>query len=417
MSAVAPAVPTAPSERVAILDIVRGVALLGIFIMNLPWFGQSGFAGADGSHLWPDPLNRTAEVLRDALFAGKFNSMFSLLFGIGFTIQLQRLQDRQPDRATLIYCRRLLALLAFGLIHACVFWVGDILHVYALLGFMLLALRRVSDRTLVIIIVASLLYPLVIGPLRMIFMTPDLVARLVADAKVLEAADNLAFGSGTFVDTARQSTAVMLYGYTDPLMLTYQPGNVFPFVTTMLLGLLIGRHRWYLDLEQCRATVVRLQRWALGIGLVSAAVLGIGGLYVTPFEPGVLRIVVGLAFGICRLGLMAFYVLTIVRMAMAPSGRAWLEPFAIVGRMPLTNYLFQTALGIALFYGWAFGQWGRIGPAAELLIAPLLFFAVQAPLTILWLRRFEQGPMEHLWRVLTYGRRPATRALARTRPV
>ena len=88
--------PVRASERIPTLDIVRGFALLGILIMNMPGFAASFFAEADGSHLWAGALDQRAEQIRDMLFSGKFNSMFSLLFGIGFTIQLKRMLARDP---------------------------------------------------------------------------------------------------------------------------------------------------------------------------------------------------------------------------------------------------------------------------------------------------------------------------------
>src|SRR5512137_2466024 len=126
-----------PSQRLPVLDVVRGFALLGILIMNMPGFGASFFAEADGSFLWTHPVDRAAEQLREMLFSGKFNSMFSLLFGIGFTIQFARMEQADPGHATALYLRRLGVLFSFGVIHACVFWPGDILHTYALLGFVL----------------------------------------------------------------------------------------------------------------------------------------------------------------------------------------------------------------------------------------------------------------------------------------
>src|SRR4051812_25829866 len=95
--------PVTASERIPTLDIVRGFALLGIFIMNMPGFSTSFFAEADGSRLWEDPVNKYAEIIRNMLFAGKFNSMFSLLFGIGFTIQLGRMMARDPTHGTTLY--------------------------------------------------------------------------------------------------------------------------------------------------------------------------------------------------------------------------------------------------------------------------------------------------------------------------
>src|SRR5262245_50663341 len=116
--------PVAPRERILTIDIIRGFALLGILVMNIPGFSASFYSGADGSDPWPAWWDQAALYTRDVLFDGKFNSMFSFLFAIGFTIQLERLNQRAPERATWIYSRRLIILFAFGAIHACVFWPG-----------------------------------------------------------------------------------------------------------------------------------------------------------------------------------------------------------------------------------------------------------------------------------------------------
>ena len=115
------ATPLPVAERLPLLDILRGFALMGILIMNMPGFSTSMFAEADGSHLWTGRVGQLAEQVRDALFSGKFNSMFSLLFGIGFTLQYARMQERDPAHASRLYLRRLGALFAFGVIHAVVF--------------------------------------------------------------------------------------------------------------------------------------------------------------------------------------------------------------------------------------------------------------------------------------------------------
>src|SRR6478672_1863260 len=106
------------AERLPTLDILRGFALMGILIMNMPAFNSSFFSEADGSHIWTSRIDHVAEWLRVALFSGKFNSMFSLLFGIGFTIQFTRMQARDPARGIQIYMRRLLVLALLGVLHA-----------------------------------------------------------------------------------------------------------------------------------------------------------------------------------------------------------------------------------------------------------------------------------------------------------
>ena len=167
--------PVQASERIPTLDIVRGFALLGILIMNMPGFSASFYAEADGSHLWPGMLDQRAEQLRDMLFSGKFNSMFSLLFGIGFTIQLGRMLARDPDHGAALYVRRLLVLMAFAVVH-CVLWTGDVLHIYVVLGFLLLVFRGVSNRAVVATIVALICYPAVSGVVRLLVMSAGAVA-------------------------------------------------------------------------------------------------------------------------------------------------------------------------------------------------------------------------------------------------
>ena len=402
-----PAGPVRGTERIVTLDIVRGFALLGILIMNMPGFSTSLFAGADGAYLWPDPLNRYAEQLRNMLFSGKFNSMFSLLFGIGFTLQLGRMEARDPAHATTTYVRRLLALAAFALVHVGVFWTGDVLHIYVVLGFGLLLLRRASNRLVCGLIVATLLFPIVSGLLRLWLMSPDIVAARLAEAKVWEASNNLAYGHGSFWAAAHEHAREVLFFYNNRWSLWGTSSFYVQMTTTMLIGFLIGRNGWVQRIPQLLPQVRRLQWWALGIGLTCALVFGLVGMYTRAPGPSPLKILVGSTYVLARLGLMMFYVLSIVRLAQLPLWQRRFAPMAAAGRMPLTNYLMQTLICTTLFYGWGFGLWGQVGPAAELLLALAIFFGVQVPLSMLWLRHFETGPLESLWRLLTYGRRPA----------
>jgi uncharacterized protein len=399
--------PLPVNERIATIDIVRGFALLGILIMNMPGFTNSFFVEADGSHLWTSPLDLGAEMARDMLFSGKFNSMFSLLFGIGFTIQLGRLTEREPGRAVAIYIRRLLVLMGFGLLHAMVFWTGDVLHIYAVLGFLLLFLRNVPDRFIVGMIVACLIYPAASGAIRLVVVTPEMVAHMVAGAQAFEASNNLAYGHGSFVSAAREHVREFLYFYSDPLTLWGTLGFYVQMTTTMLIGFLVGRNGWIRRIPELMPTIRRLQWWALGIGIVCALVFGIlGELHRVP-GPSPIKIVISIAYVLCRLAMMIFYVLTITRLAQIPIWQRRFAPIAATGRMPLTNYLMQTLIATALFYGWGFGLWGSVGPAAGLVLAFGIYLVIQVPLSVWWLRRFSYGPLEWLWRLATYGHRPA----------
>ena len=174
-------------QRLPVLDILRGFALMGILIMNMPGFSSSFFSEADGSHLWTSRADQLAEQLRNMLFSGKFNSMFSLLFGIGFTIQYSRMQEQDPQHADAMYLKRLLVLAGLGILHACVFWPGDVLHTYAILGIVtLFGLKRVSDRGIVIAIGLCLLYPAVSGLVRLQLITKEITAARVKISQAFE---------------------------------------------------------------------------------------------------------------------------------------------------------------------------------------------------------------------------------------
>ena len=404
------AAPIPANERIEVLDTIRGFALLGIFIMNMPAFNTSLFLGFDEA-MWPHWWDRGTETLRDVIFSGKFNSMFSMLFAIGFTIQLGRLQAREPARATRIYLRRLFWLFVFGVVHACVFWAGDVLHMYALLGLLLLAIHRLPDRAIVALIVICLSYPTILGTIRIATATPEDMQTIIAVTQQAITADNAAFGHGNFLDTVRRSTAAMVIFYEYPMRLGLFAGYV-QFLTTVLLGLLLGRHRFFQNVAAQLPLIRRVQWWALGIGLVCGSAFVVWrSMSANPMEPSVWRILAMTGYVVGRVSIMIFYVATIVRAVCNERWRRILAPVTLAGRMPLSNYLLQTLIGVTLFYHWGFGLWNKVGPALDLLLAVAIFFLIQVPLTHWWLNRFERGPMEHLWRVLTYGRdalQPAT---------
>ena len=239
------ATPVSADERIDTLDAIRGFALVGIFIMNMPYFNTSFFAGADGTHLWPQWWDRSAETFRDVVFSGKFNSMFSMLFAIGFTIQLDRLFTREPGQAVGIYLRRIFWLFVFGVIHACVLWPGDILHMYALFGLLLLVIRKLPERVLIGIIVLCFLYPSIAGIVRMQTMDPDDVQRMVTMAQQWVAIDNEIYANGSFFDIATRNTEIMKFQYLDADGRLGMIGGYVQILTTMLFGLILGRRRFF----------------------------------------------------------------------------------------------------------------------------------------------------------------------------
>lgn len=398
------AVPISASERILTIDVVRGFALLGIFIMNMPWFNTSFFTGADASRLWPEWWDVGAETVRDVLFSGKFNSMFSLLFAVGFTIQLGRMEERDPAHAKVLYLRRLFWLFVFGAIHACVFWTGDILHMYALFGLVLLGLRRAPEKVLWTLFALCILYTPLMGTYRLMVSTPEALKAFIATSQLWEASNNAAYGHGTFLEAAREHTREMLFIYTDPPNLRFLLGFYVQIFTTTLLGLMLGRRQFFQNTAQHLPMVRRVQWWALGVGIVTGAIFGAWEATVTSPNPTPMRVIAGTCYTLCRLAIMIFYVATIIRCVHNEKWRPRLASMGVVGRMPLTNYLLQTLIATSIFYGWGLGLWGKVGPALDLVFAFAIFFLIQVPLSHYWLRRHAMGPMEYLWRLLTYGR-------------
>ncbi len=396
-----PAAPVNAGERIATLDVLRGIALLGIFIMNMPGFTHSLFAQPLPE---TNAIDRTVAAAREFLFAGKFNLLFGLLFGIGFTLQLARLEATHATRALWVYARRLAALLAIGLVHAVLLWPGDVLVVYAVLGFGLLAIRRLPEPAIVVLLAACLVYPAACDALRPVLLSMRTETIAIFEYQAFEASNNAAFGQGSFSDAAKETARVFAWSYGSPLGLYSYVAFYVQMATGILLGFVVGRLGWPRKLAQLGP---ELRRWhrlaAAAVLLTAAAYSGVASFSAEPVGP-LAVFALGLAKAIGRAALMLVYALAVVRLLRWQPGAAWAEPFARVGRMPLSNYLLQTLMASVVFYGWGLGLWGRVGPAQETVLAIALFVAVQLPFSWLWLQRFRYGPVEYLWRLVTYGR-------------
>jgi uncharacterized protein len=291
--------------------------------------------------------------------------------------------------------------LVFGVVHACVFWTGDVLHMYALLGLLLLPLRHCSDRVLLTLIAAALAYAPAIELIQMRTTTWEDAYALNAFYRGWENSNDLAYGGGSFLQAAREHTREMISAYTEPHNLLFNVGFYVQLLTTMLIGLLLGRHqifqRAHALLSQLR--VVQLSGLIVGVatGLIEIAIDD-------PPLPTRLSVLADACYVVCRVALMACYVATLLRLCQNFRWRGLLQRIALVGRMPLTNYLSQTLICTFLFYGWGLGWWNRVSPLANIALAFVIYCGVQIPISAWWLKRFELGPMEYLWRWLTYGR-------------
>jgi uncharacterized protein len=446
-----PVAPVAEGERIAVVDMLRGVALLGILSVNMAFFSTPLSQLIQPRPVWTDPADLAVYYGIVALAQGKFYVLFSFLFGLGMFIQDRRSAQR-GDAFAARFVRRLLVLLVIGLVHAFFIWAGDILACYAVLGFFLLVLRLLPNRWLLVVAGALAAVPLMMTLAGVALLL--LVQALDAPSPGNEEAAVALSASASAPATQAAATQVAataapgpatrparpgfawddsgeLERMTERALTAYRGGTfgaimrqraidvafVWFFLVTIapqilalfLLGIYAGRIGLFEDLRRYHGV--------FGIGLAVFLPLGLAanGLaaWLTPhtdysragllIAQSVLGIIGGpvLSFG---------YVSAIVLLAQQPRWRPWLSPLSDVGRMALSNYLLQSLVCTFIFYRYDFGsfqlglgQFGYRGPAAWLVLT-VAIFVCQVPLSVLWLRAFRFGPMEWLWRSLTYGR-------------
>ncbi|NTX00916.1 DUF418 domain-containing protein [Myxococcus sp. CA040A] len=410
---VADARPVDTSERVTLLDALRGFALCGVFVSNsVSWFSGRVMMPREQAQALAAPLLETVTTGLYQFFVNqKFVTLFSFLFGLGFSIQLARAEARGSSIVRL-YARRLLVLLAIGLTHQYAIWCGDILHTYAMVGFALLLFRNRANTTVLIWAVALMaVVPLLIPALER--FVPIWLHGAEAAGEAAKAARALETASRTRLLEALSSDSfwTALVGTARFNNESYLRINRLVWMSLILgrflFGLLAGRLLLLQDLDGNRRLHHRLLFWGLflgvignGLGLLVWRLRAMGmGDFVSRDWMMVLTVVQELG---C-LTLAAAYVALFALL----SRRGWVQRvFNVlmpVGRMALSNYLLQSVVSVWVYNGWGLGLIGKLPPSRSILLA-LGIFAVQIVLSHLWLARFRFGPAEWLWRSLTYGR-------------
>ncbi len=403
--------PVAASERIEVVDLLRGWALFGILWVNMEFFAWP-LSYVFFPHDWSNPGDRIAETVMKVLGQGKFYTLFSFLFGFGFSIYL--LKGAQAAKSTVpLYARRLLVLVAIGAIHAYLIWMGDILLIYALLGFVMLLFRNRRPKTLLIWCVIFLLVPVAI----MFFaatasnMSPE-AARDIEKDFAQSNAELMALGesalrvypNGTYAEITRQRARD--YNALASFMTFIGPGVLAMF----LLGLWAGKTGLFQDVSAKLGFFRKLMWiglvvglpgsifavWTTQSGMMTPTFLSAGGVLVATFA---------------NPALSAFYVSALILLFHRPKWRARLEPLRNAGRMALTNYLTQSLICTTIFYGYGLGFFGKVGPRWLLPMA-VGIYALQLLWSTPWLKRFQFGPAEWLWRTLTYMKRQPMRITA-----
>lgn len=398
--------PVGERERIAELDVLRGIALFGVLTMNFVGFTGEGVT-ATGAQLAALPTAAIDEKVYWAvrwLIGDKANTMFATLFGLGFYLQMKRGEGRAGFERR--YSRRLFWLLVFGVLNALLLWVWDILNLYAIAGFALLAMRRWRTRSLVVFGLVASLYSEKLQEWWTGALGLTLVPQgLYSEPAVLERqAALLSSDYGRMVTIFAQWTWLeWIAGGLMAAWLVYALGR-------FALGAAIGRSGILSDIPAHLPLLRRVAAFAIPVGL--AAGFAIRLLYTGSWQPlgegaDWLKSLGQALRSPAALVLAAGYSAGIVVALHSRIGGLF-ALFAPVGRMALTNYLAQGLLYAFVLSGFGLALAGRIG-ATAVLFSCIAFFAFQVAYSHWWLARFRFGPMEWLWRALTYGDRPAMR--------
>ncbi len=389
------------SDRIVVIDVLRAVALFGILMTHV----EMGFLAG----MPPDPLFDihssidafVAEAVR-VLANGKFFSIFSFLFGLSFAIQLDRARAKGSAFSGR-FAWRLAILFMIGFVHG-MFFNGDILTIYALLGLLLIPMNTLSSKFLAAL--AIVLVSNVPGLARGVMQAnapPATVEQQLA--ATTERAQTMQLFQRQFeIKTNGSLAEVVRMNVTEsfPSKFSFQvaTGRLWITFGFFLLGICAGRANIFVDTPEHRRFFRRLMMWA---GVPAAITTALAIAYPAAMRlrsPDELWAYANLCLQ--QATLPAVYVGSVVLLFWSkPQG--WLAKLAPLGKMGLTTYLVQSAFGVLVFYGFGLGLLGDLGVATCVALG-IVFFFVQAFAAHVWLRYFNLGPVEWLWRSLTYFR-------------
>jgi len=399
--------PVQVQERIEVLDVIRGFALLGILIANMAWYSSPAlYADFLGENMWTGFWDTITSSFINLFVQGKFYSIFSFLFGLGFAIFFERAKER-TTKPKFLFHRRLFILLIIGLFHAFFIWYGDILVTYALLGFLLPLFFNRKPKTLIkwaislfgvfLLFLTFLMGILALGRMYNEGMITDSLQPFYADIENRIVNSFQAYGQGTFSEIMTQRTSDTLFALNQVFV------SIFVIFPLFLFGLYAGRKKIFQSIETNLILIRKIWAWSLVIGLTMSIIKfifkNIMGAdfysFYTVFHTGA-----GF-FG--DTGLCFFFMTSIILLSQNEKWKLKLKPLAYMGRMALSNYLLQSIICTIIFYNYGFGLYGKINPALGLVFS-IAIFIIQIFISKYWLKYYQFGPVEWVWKCLTYGK-------------
>ena len=379
--------PITPSERIGLIDIIRGFAIFGIYLVNMQDF-YSPWTHLKPGDWWKSPIDLGTQAFIDIFAQANFYTLFSFLFGFGMVIFKERAMQKN-DSFVPLFSRRLIVLLGLGVIHAFFIWSGDILIPYALIGFLLLLFHNARPKTLMIwafilIAFSTTMYSAELYHLQSTYSDADFANyRSMMAYQALEI-----YQSGTYTE---------ITNYRIDEWLRIYDGDGFLYVTMLLLpmfllGAAFAKKKWLHDVNEHKAIIKKIWVFTLFTGVFFK-------LLPYLFEKTLVNEYLQDALG--GQAVAIFYATSITLLIENQRWRTRLSNLAYIGRLSISNYLFQSVLSTLIFYNYGLGFYGKVTPFIGLLLTILIFF-IQIPLSKLWLTHFRIGPVEWVWRSLTY---------------
>lgn len=387
-------------NRIELIDSYRGFALLGVCLAHMfeQYFGNippTSFTEAVNS----SPVDSLIGIGYSSLIVGKFYLIFSFLFGISFSLQIDNPVSGKQVHIQ-IFLKRLFILALFGLVHM-LFYRGDILIIYALLGFLLVSLKTFSNKSLLIIAIAILILPRFL----LVFVGDNSLLGFPGYQQGSVQLDNYfeIIRSGSLLDVfiinfqegfdsiSKAQFGILARGYSTFAM--------------FIFGILCGRLNFFQNPSEYKHQLTKL----MIISISCLPLIGLGFFVIFPsLGKDITLTTFTEAFALIlydgfNISIAFIYSFIFIHFSQKKFSKRVYPLLANYGRMALTNYVLQSILGTMLFYGWGLGLIGEVTNSEVLLIAPSLILA-QIIFSSLWLRKFKNGPLEWLWRSLTKGK-------------
>ena len=394
--------PTSSKQRYLILDALRGFALLFIILANFPEFGLWTFLSSAEQQALPSAgIDRIVRFLQYVFIDGKGYGLFSLLFGCGFSIFVSRACSK-GNNGLKLFLRRMVILLGFALLHILFIWSGDILCLYATMGMFLPLFYRCSDKTLLWWAAALLFLPVVTDFIQ------DLAGISIA-APLEDAWWRKAHSYGITEDNFA-TWLVDAKSYTEMFQFLMQGGieRMWEFVEgdrftkvlgLFLLGFYLGRNKFYARIPEMKAQISKVCLYNGLLGIPASLLYAWHSTTGHPWGEGFHSLVYFLS-----VVPMTFFYLTGFCLLWSRNQHGMVyRLLAQPGRMAFTNYIGQSIIGVFIYYGIGLGLGLSMG-LAEIEITALLVFILQILFSACWLRYFRFGPLEWIWRMLTYGK-------------